>query len=127
MSKLKAGRTFDFVLKEYRGDPEADVFKLRVLSGDQQTEMLAIFKEGLALANDDPRKVELTDKLLEIAVAVNPLGCRLLSVLTSQECSEIIAASMQGASLTSDERKKFVLRPTSEAEKPAEAVTETAG
>lgn len=109
-SKLKAGGTFPFTLEADRGDATEPQFNLRVLSvfdNDELGQLRVAFVESKA-----DRRTELLQKALAMTVAecliegyeTEPLP----SFLTNLECWELINGATEGASLTPDQRKKFV-------------------
>ena len=105
MSKLKAGRTFDC---EYEGD----VFKLRVMSGDDVDRYNELLSE-YQLGKDAKERQRIIQELLSITVAAWPWEGSIRSVLNDGDLWQLIGASMRGAHLSPDERKKFVLQPKS--------------
>jgi hypothetical protein len=104
MSKLIAGRTYPVVFDEW-------TIELRVLSGELADRLNQITKEFAANPS-----TELRDEAYAITVASWPWEGSLRSVLTDRECWQLVAKAIEGASLTADERKKFVSLPTSEQE-----------
>jgi hypothetical protein len=104
MSKLIAGRTYPVLFDEW-------TIELRVLSGELADRLNQITKEFAKTST-----VELRDEAYAITVASWPWEGSLRSVLTDRECWQLVAKAIEGASLTADERKKFVLPPTSEQE-----------
>lgn len=113
MSKLRAGRTFEYKLESEREDPEADVFSIRVLSGEQDDTVSELAKQYVA-TTDKTEKQSIFEQLLVATVASCPWAGTLRSVLTDRECWELIGAAREGASLTAEERKKFVSPSKSE-------------
>jgi len=114
MSKLKAGRTFAYQLESQRGDPEADTFSLMVLSGEANERIAEITSEWKAASGDRVKIKELQDEAISLTIASWPWEGTLRSVLTDTEVWELISASITGARLSADERKKFVSQPSSE-------------
>lgn len=121
MSKLRAGRTYPYVLESYRGDSEEDVFELRVLSGESNQQISEIAQRNRS-ASDAAGRVDTLNEAILLTVASWPWEGSLRSVLTDRECWELVGAACEGASLTADERKKFVLPLKSEAASSAEDV-----
>jgi hypothetical protein len=109
-SKLKAGGTFPFTLEADRGDATGPHFNLRVLSvfeNDELGQLRVAFVEAKAA-----QRTELLQEALAMTVADclidGYLSEPLPSFLTNLECWELINAATEGASLTPDQRKKFV-------------------
>jgi len=113
MSKLRSGRTFEYKLESEREDSEADVFSIRVLSGEQDDTVSELAKQYVSTP-DKAAKQNIFEQLLTATVASCPWAGTLRSVLTDRECWELIGAAREGAALTVDERKKFVLPSKSE-------------
>jgi hypothetical protein len=119
MSKLVPGRTFPVV-------QDGIEFQLKVLSGLDSDRLDDITAEIRAGAVDKKRGVELLNSALAICVAAWPWDGDIRSVLTNRECWQLIGSAIEGASLTADERKKFVSQCLSVMENSAEVATETA-
>lgn len=118
MSKLKAGRTFEYKLQSERCDPESDVFLIKVLSGEADEKVSDLCKQFVAEAVIENKKA-IVGELIEITIEAWPWEGSLRSVLTDRECWELIGAAREGAALTVDERKKFVLPSKSETDSSA--------
>ena len=109
-SKLKAGGTFPFILEADRGDGGQPQFSLRVLSvfeNDELGQLRVAFVEAKAA-----QRTELLQQALTMTVAKCLIegyeSEPLPSFLTNLECWELINGATEGASLTPDQRKKFV-------------------
>ena len=109
-SKLKAGGTFPFILEADRGDGGQPQFSLRVLSvfeNDELGQLRVAFVEAKAA-----QRTELLQQALTMTVAKCLIEGHenepLPSFLTNLECWELINGATEGASLTPDQRKKFV-------------------
>lgn len=129
-AKLRAGGVFPYILEEDREDVTEPQFDIRIISVGDNEELA-----GIRLQFVSEKSVNQRRKLLDQAMSLTVAGCRitdwsnkpLRQLLTERECWELINAATVGASLTADERKKFVLPPRSEtdlsadvAERPAE-------
>jgi hypothetical protein len=115
-SKLKAGGTFPFTLEADRNDASGPQFNLRVLSvfeNDELNQLRVPFVEA---------KGEKRTELLQEALAMTVAECLiegyqnkpLPSFLTSLECWELVNGAAEAASLTPEQRKKFVSPPPCE-------------
>ena len=129
MSKLKAGRSFPYQLTSQRGQPDADTFELRVLSGESNERLGEITSDWKSAIGDKAKIKDLQDEAISLAVASWPWEGTLRSVITDSEVWELIGAAITGARLSADERKKFVLQPSLEmdsyaSDAPASASTE---
>jgi hypothetical protein len=118
-SKLKAGGTFPYILEADRSDGGPPQFAIRVLSAFEDGEVAAIRREFVDATGQPAKRTELIEKALLLAVdACHIDGFQNEStwnmLLTSLECWELINAATEGASLTSEERKKFVSPPPCE-------------
>jgi hypothetical protein len=109
-SKLKAGGTFPFILEADRADGGPPQFNLRVLSvfeNDELGQLRVAFVEAKAA-----QRTELLQQALTMTVAKCLIegyeSEPLPSFLTNLECWELINGATEGASLTPDQRKKFV-------------------
>jgi hypothetical protein len=109
-SKLKAGGTFPYILEADRGDSGQPQFSLRVLSvfeNDELGQLRVAFVEAKAA-----QRTELLQQALTMTVAKCLIegheNEQLPSFLTNLECWELINGATEGASLTPDQRKKFV-------------------
>jgi len=109
-SKLKAGGTFPYILEADRGDGGPPQFNLRVLSvfeNDELGQLRVAFVEAKAA-----QRTELLQQALTMTVAKCLIegyeNEPLPSFLTNPECWELINGATEGASLTPDQRKKFV-------------------
>ena len=105
MSKLLAGRTFDYVL-------DGETFKLAVLSGLQSSEidqLIADYK-----SEDHSVKLSSLKAMTALAIKGGPYDGDPMETLTRHECWLLIGAAIEGSALTADERKKFGLRLNSE-------------
>lgn len=128
-SKLKAGGTFPYVLKAEREEENPAVFNLRVLSCLEEAQLTESRNRYFDRGKTDASEAEMLAEMLEVAlhshnVTGQPDDPR--EFLTSRECFELVAGAILGASLTEDERKKFVLPASSETEcsaSDAEAVS----
>ena len=112
-SKLRAGRTFSYKLESERDDAEADVFQLNVLSGESDLQVGDMAKQFIATA-DTSTKREIVAAMIKLTIHSWPWDGSLQSVVTEREVWELIGAAREGASLTAEERKKFVLPPSCE-------------
>jgi len=109
-SKLKAGGTFPYILEADRADGGPPQFNLRVLSVFENDEL-----GQLRVAFVEAKAAQRTE-LLQQALAMTVARCLiegyenepLPSFLTNLECWELINGATEGASLTPDQRKKFV-------------------
>lgn len=116
-SKLKAGGIFPYQLKEERGEPDAPVFQLRVLSCLEEAELKASQTRYFNRGESDESESAMLAEMIAVALASHPLDCGdVREQLTSRECFELIAGAITGTMLTEDERKKFVLPALSAAE-----------
>ena len=109
-SKLKAGGTFPYILEADRADGGPPQFNLRVLSvfeNDELGQLRVAFVEAKAA-----QRTELLQQALTMTVAKCLIegyeNKPLPSFLTNLECWELINGATEGASLTPDQRKKFV-------------------
>jgi hypothetical protein len=109
-SKLKAGGTFPYILEADREDGGLPQFSLRVLSvfeNDELGQLRVAFVEAKAA-----QRTELLQQALTMTVAKCLIegyeNEPLPSFLTNLECWELINGATEGASLTPDQRKKFV-------------------
>jgi hypothetical protein len=109
-SKLKAGGTFPYILEADRADGGPPQFSLRVLSvfeNDELGQLRVAFVEAKAA-----QRTELLQQALTMTVAKCLIegyeNEPLPSFLTNLECWELINGATEGASLTPDQRKKFV-------------------
>jgi len=109
-SKLKAGGTFPYILEADRADGGPPQFNLRVLSvfeNDELGQLRVAFVEAKAA-----QRTELLQQALTMTVAKCLIegyeNEPLPSFLTNLECWELINGATEGASLTPDQRKKFV-------------------
>jgi hypothetical protein len=116
MSKLVPGRTFPVL-------QDGVEFQIKVLSGLDSDKLDDITAEIRAGSVDKKRAIELLSAALEICVAAWPWEGELRSVLTNRECWQLIGSAIEGASLTADERKKFVSQCLSVMENSAEVAT----
>jgi hypothetical protein len=121
-SKLKAGGTFPFILEADRGDGGPPQFNLRVLSvfeNDELGQLRVAFVEAKAA-----QRTELLQQALMMTVAKCLIegyeNEPLPSFLTNLECWELINGATEGASLTPDQRKKFVSALQSETDSSAD-------
>jgi hypothetical protein len=115
-SKLKAGGTFPFTLEADRNDDKPQFFGVRVLSAFEDAEVSEIRQQFLAVKGGRER-VALIQSAVNICVADAPHPLvveQLTQTLTSLECWALINAATEGANLTNEERKKFVLPLQSE-------------
>lgn len=109
-SKLKAGGTFPFTLEADRDDATGPQFSLRVLSvleNDELGQIRTAFIEAKAAQRTELLQEALTMTVAECLIEgyeSEPLP----SFLTNLECWELINGATEGASLTPDQRKKFV-------------------
>lgn len=106
VSKLRAGRTFDFAY-------EGDTFQLKVMSGedvDRYSELVEHFKQS----TDQATRKTIMQELIELTVAKWPWEGTLRSVANDGDCWQLIGAAMRGAHLSEDERKKLGSQPVSE-------------
>lgn len=124
MSKLRAGRTFDYQLEADRG--EGEVFQLRVLSGEQ-SDLLAEICSQFRSETEKDKRTALFAEALQLAVVAWPWDGTLRSVLTDRECWELVAGAQLGAALTPEERKKFVSPSRSETETSVTGAASNAG
>ena len=109
-SKLKAGGTFPYILEADRAESGPPQFNLRVLSvfeNDELGQLRVAFVEAKAA-----QRTELLQQALMMTVAKCLIegyeNEPLPSFLTNLECWELINGATEGASLTPDQRKKFV-------------------
>lgn len=115
-TKLKAGGTFPYVLKDERGDDDAARFQLRVLSCLEEAELKRSQDKYFKRGEDDASEADMLAEMLSVALASHTLDCQdVREQLTSRECFELVAGAITGTLLTEDERKKFVLPASSEA------------
>ncbi len=118
-SKLKAGGTFPFTLEADRNDGQGPQFNLRVLSVFDNDELGQLRTEYIGEKQADKR-TELLQQALSMTVAACLIegyeNEPLPSFLTNLECWELINAATEGASLTPEQRKKFVSPSPSETE-----------
>lgn len=130
-SKLKAGGTYPYVLPGDREEANPVTFHLHVLSCLQECELTDIRQEFFAGKRDKTltakEETQMLSKMLGVVVAKHPLGegVDLQSVLTSGECWELIRDCINGTVLTEDERKKFVLPASSEADLAASGAVQS--
>jgi hypothetical protein len=121
-SKLKAGGTFPYILQSDRGDDAPQFFGLRVLSAFEDAGVSEFRTEFLAKKGGLER-VSIIQSAINICVADAPhplVVQELTQALTALECWELINAATEGASLTSEERKKFVSPPPCETDSCAD-------
>lgn len=115
-SKLKAGGTFPFTLEADRNDEQKPQFNLRVLSVFDNDELGQLRLEYIEAKAD--KRTELLEQALSLTVAACLIegyeNEPLPSFLTNLECWELINAATEGASLTPEQRKKFVSPSPSE-------------
>jgi hypothetical protein len=123
-SRLKAGGTFPYILEADRGDGPDPQFSIQVLSAFDDGEIASIRAEYIAATGQPAKRAELLSRALAISVS----GCHiagwsvdsLTKNLTSLESWELINAATEGASLTAEQRKKYVLPSPSETDCSAE-------
>lgn len=118
-SKLKAGGTFPYILAAERGEEDAAVFQLRVLSCLEEAELSESRERYFQRGEGDASESKMLAEMLKLALHSHNIAGQdddPRSFLTSRECFELVAGAILGASLTADERKKFVLPPASETE-----------
>lgn len=113
--KLRAGGAFPFILEGDRAETKKPQFQIRVLSVSQHSDLISLRDQFIDPENADKRR-ELVEKMIGIAVEeIVDKQCEpLAEVLTEREHWELIAAAIDGAALTAEERKKFVSPPQSE-------------
>jgi hypothetical protein len=115
-SKLKAGGTFPYAFEADRGDNAPQFFGLRVLSAFEDAEVSELRTEFIAKKGGHER-VSVIQSAINICVADAPhplVVQELTQTLTALECWELINAATEGASLTHEQRKKFVSPPPCE-------------
>jgi len=126
-SKLRAGGVFPFILKDDRADTTGTQFTLRILSAQENAELSSVRGEYV-----NSKSLEERLRFVRSALALTVVDCFLSdsqpieALLTETECWEVINAATEGATLTADERKKFVSQPSSEMECSAEGVAANA-
>jgi hypothetical protein len=128
-SKLRAGGTFPFILADDRGDTTEPQFNIRVLSV-LENDQLGQIRNSFINESHPAKRSELLNTALAMTVADCLLeqvsGEPMLSFLTPLECWELINAATEGASLTAEQRKKFVSPPLSETDSSAEGAAASA-
>ena len=126
-SKLRAGGVFPFILIDDRAETTDTQFTLRMLSAQENAELSAVRGEYV-----NSKSLEERLRFVRSALALTVVDCFLSdsqpieALLTETECWEVINAATEGATLTADERKKFVSQPSSEMECSAEGVAANA-
>ena len=126
-SKLRAGGVFPFILIDDRAETTDTQFTLRILSAQENAELSCVRGEYV-----NSKSLEERLRFVRSALALTVVDCFLSdsdpieSLLTETECWEVINAATEGATLTADERKKFVSPPLSEMECSAEGVAANA-
>lgn len=117
MSKLVAGRTFPYILKDYRTEGAEPQFEIRVLSGVQDDEIRDLRRRYIDAKDNPASRTESLNQMLEKSVAsAKCVGSvsELRTLLTDLECWELINAATEGATLSAEQRKKYVSPLTSE-------------
>lgn len=122
MSKLRAGSGFGYILKEDRGTVTEPQFQLRVLSADDNDRINDLRDDYLA-TDDKSRRKECRNEMLRLSLFDGDYA-KVTSVLTDQECWELISGAIIGAALSTEERKKFVLPQQSETDLSVNDVAE---
>jgi hypothetical protein len=115
-SKLKAGGSFPYVLPEERGDDKPAVFMVRVLSCLEEAELKEVRDRYFERTVTDESESDMLGEMLRISLESHNIEGQPddpRAFLTSKECFSIVAGAIEGATLSADERKKFVLLPAS--------------
>lgn len=98
MSKLFAGRTFDYLY-------EGETFKLAILSGLQSEELTQLTVDFKS--TDRTAQKAALNAMVALTIKGGPFEGDPRASLTDRECWDLIAAATKASVLTADERKKF--------------------
>ena len=115
-AKLRAGSGFPFILPDDLANGETQPqFLVRVLSMEDEIRIADLRREFIA-CQDLKKRGEIIREALDVAILENRIDASksVTAVLTSTECWQVINAATEGAGLTADELKKFVLLPSCE-------------
>ena len=121
-SKMKAGGVFPFVMPADREDESPATFQIRILSAFEDVEVSELRKQFLATKDASERRA-IMQKAIDACVTESPEGVAVSELtrhLTFVECWELVNAATVGASLTADDRKKFVSPPSLETDSSVE-------
>jgi hypothetical protein len=127
--KLRAGGAFSFTLASDRTETQSAQFKIRVLSASENDAVIEL-RDAFVANKDRAQRSDLLRQMLNKCVSELLIAgygkADLPELLTERECWELIGAAIEGAALTTEERKKYVLPPQSDSEQSAsDAVAET--
>jgi hypothetical protein len=123
-SKMKAGGTFPFVMEDDRDQATPPVFLIRVLSAYDDAEVSRIRSDFIA-AKDAMERLAFTQEAITKCVAEAPEGMAVAELthrITAVGCWHLINAATEGASLTVEQRKKYVSPASSETDSSVEDV-----
>lgn len=116
-AKLRAGGAFPYILEEDREIVSQPQFQIKILSVDDNESLNELRQSYVTVDRGDLKKRnEIAQQALDLTVAsysIPEWDGPLFKLLTERECWELINAATSGASLTADERKKFVSPPQS--------------
>ena len=120
--KLRSGGSFPFILAGDRTETDSPQFKIRVLSSSDNDAVIELRDAFVASKTKQDRSTildELLEKCVNEVLIDGYSKDGLKDLLTERECWELIAAAIEGASLTTEERKKYVSPPPSDMESSA--------
>lgn len=127
--KLRAGGSFPYILESDREQEQKPQFQIAVLSAADNDAVIELRDQFIAI-KDKSERTKTLQSILERcvkSVCIEGYGVEdLRELLTERECWELASAAINGAALTPEERKKFVLPPQSETDSSvndAEAVS----
>lgn len=125
--KLRTGGSFPYTLEADRHDDPSPQFGIVVLSAAENDAVIEL-RDQFITAQDKATRSGLLNQILSKCVKqvlIEGYGLTdLRDLLTERECWELIAAAINGAALTPEERKKFVLPPQCETDSSASVAEE---